>query len=58
VDSAFCQQWTHKITLVGRSGVSSEACIRCPMLSINPKMLPRLDELEEDLLGRRQRAID
>jgi len=22
------------------------ACIRCPMLSINPKMLPRLDELE------------
>ncbi len=34
------------------------ACIRCPMLSINPKMLPRLDELEEDLLGRRQRAID
>lgn len=28
------------------------------MLSINPKMLPRLDELEEDLLARRQRAID
>ncbi|MFC9916251.1 hypothetical protein [Streptomyces sp. NPDC127197] len=34
------------------------ACIRCPMLSINPKMLPRLDELETDLLTRRQRAID
>jgi hypothetical protein len=33
------------------------ACIRCPMLSINPKMLPRLDELEADLLARRQRAI-
>ncbi|MGP4092167.1 hypothetical protein [Streptomyces sp. KR55] len=28
------------------------------MLSINPKMLPRLDELEADLLARRQRAID
>ena len=25
------------------------ACIRCPMLSINPKMLPRRDELEADL---------
>ncbi len=33
------------------------ACIRCPMLSINPKMLGRLDELEEDLLARRQRAL-
>ncbi|MEU3497570.1 site-specific integrase [Kitasatospora cineracea] len=32
------------------------ACIRCPMLSINPKMLPRLDELEADLLARRERA--
>lgn len=28
------------------------------MLSINPKMLPRLDELEEDLLARRCRAVD
>jgi hypothetical protein len=34
------------------------ACVRCPMLSINPKMLSRLDELEQDLLARRQRAID
>ncbi|MFF2548386.1 tyrosine-type recombinase/integrase [Kitasatospora sp. NPDC058063] len=33
------------------------ACIRCPMLGINPKMLPRLDELEEDLLARRERAV-
>jgi site-specific recombinase XerD len=33
------------------------ACIRCPMLSINPKMVPRLDELEDDLLARRQRAL-
>ncbi|MEU8310625.1 site-specific integrase [Actinomadura sp. NPDC048955] len=34
------------------------ACIRCPMLSINPKMLPRLDELEEDLIARLRRAQD
>jgi hypothetical protein len=33
------------------------ACLRCQMLSVNPKMLPRLDEIEEDLLARRQRAI-
>lgn len=32
------------------------ACIRCPMLQINPKMLPRLAELEKDLLLRRKRA--
>jgi hypothetical protein len=34
------------------------ACIRCPMLSIDPAMLPRLDELEEDLLARRRRAVE
>ena len=34
------------------------ACVRCPMLSVNPKMLPRLDELETDLLARRQRAVN
>ncbi|WP_433700800.1 tyrosine-type recombinase/integrase [Nocardiopsis sp. CA-288880] len=33
------------------------ACIRCPMLHVNPKMLPRLQELEDDLLQRRQHAI-
>ncbi|WP_407656178.1 hypothetical protein [Lentzea waywayandensis] len=32
------------------------ACIRCPMLRVNPKMLARLDELEADLLDRRTRA--
>ena len=32
------------------------ACIRCPMLQINPGMLGRLDELEADLLVRRSRA--
>jgi site-specific recombinase XerC len=32
------------------------ACIRCPMLVVNPKMLPRLGEIETDLLARRARA--
>jgi site-specific recombinase XerC len=32
------------------------ACIRCPMLHINPKMLARLSELEADLLQRRTQA--
>ncbi|WP_369253894.1 hypothetical protein [Streptomyces sp. R35] len=27
------------------------------MLSVNPKMLPRLDEIEEDLQARRKRAV-
>lgn len=40
----------------GAFGGLGEACIRCPMLSIDPKMLPRL-ELEQDLLARRDRAI-
>jgi hypothetical protein len=30
--------------------------LRCPMLNINPKMLPRLDEIEDDLQARRSRA--
>jgi len=33
------------------------ACVRCPVLQIDPKMLPRLDELEEDLTTRRARAL-
>lgn len=32
------------------------ACIRCPVLNVNPKMLFRLNELEADLLARRERA--
>ncbi|WP_198165593.1 site-specific integrase [Nocardia fusca] len=32
------------------------SCLRCPMLAIDPKMLPRLDEIEEDLQARRVRA--
>ncbi|PKZ63539.1 integrase [Gordonia terrae] len=32
------------------------ACIRCPMLHVDPKMLPRLDDIETSLLERRDRA--
>lgn len=32
------------------------ASLRCPMININPKMLPRLDEIKVDLLARRARA--
>ncbi|MFD8087085.1 tyrosine-type recombinase/integrase [Kitasatospora sp. NPDC059722] len=32
------------------------ACIRCPMLHVNPKMLGRLNELEADLVDRRAQA--
>ena len=32
------------------------ACLRCPMININPEMLPRLDEIEDDLQARRSRA--
>ncbi|MFD9474042.1 tyrosine-type recombinase/integrase [Streptomyces goshikiensis] len=32
------------------------ACIRCPVLHVNPKMLGRLEELESDLVARLRRA--
>ena len=32
------------------------SCIRCPVLQVDPKMLARLDEIEADLLARRERA--
>ena len=32
------------------------ACVRCPMLNVAPTTLARLDDLETDLLGRRDRA--
>jgi hypothetical protein len=32
------------------------SCIRCPMLHVDPKMITRLDEIEEDLRTRRLRA--
>jgi gamma-glutamylcyclotransferase (GGCT)/AIG2-like uncharacterized protein YtfP len=41
----------------GTPRAHEHACIRCHMLSISPTMLPRLDELEDDLLARRQRAL-
>lgn len=34
------------------------SCIRCPVLQVDPKMLARLDEIETDLLTRRERAQD
>lgn len=33
-----------------------QACIRCPMLHIDHKMIRRLDEIETDLVKRRERA--
>ncbi|MZD56565.1 tyrosine-type recombinase/integrase [Streptomyces sp. SID5606] len=41
----------------GTSCAHEHACIRCPMLSVDPKMLFRLDELEQDLVQRRNRAV-
>jgi len=32
------------------------ACVRCPMLHVQPEMVPRLDEIEADLIARRDRA--
>jgi hypothetical protein len=32
------------------------SCLRCPVLQVDPKMLPRIDEIETDLLQRRARA--
>jgi hypothetical protein len=32
------------------------SCLRCPVLHVEAKMLPRLDELEADLITRRDRA--
>jgi hypothetical protein len=32
------------------------ACLRCPVLQVDPKMIPRLNEIETDLLARRARA--
>ncbi len=41
----------------GTPCLHEHACVRCPVLQIDPKMLPRLDELEEDLTARRARAL-
>lgn len=42
----------------GTSCQHEHACIRCPVLQVNPKMVARLDELEKDLLLRSQRAME
>ncbi|MEU4292099.1 site-specific integrase [Kribbella sp. NPDC026596] len=34
------------------------ACVRCPMLHVDPRMLSRLNELEADLIDRRRHALD
>jgi len=36
--------------------VHEHACLRCPMLHVEPRMLPRLDDIESDLLARREQA--
>ncbi len=33
------------------------ACVRCPMLHVEPQMVPRMDEIEADLLARQERAV-
>lgn len=38
--------------------IHEHACVRCPLLNVDPKMLHRLDDLEADLIARRQRADD
>lgn len=63
-------EWTEFAEHVGRRKVElgscgrpygapcqhEHACIRCPMLHVNPKMPARLREFEADLLSRRTRA--
>ncbi|MGH3600668.1 MAG: site-specific integrase [Pseudonocardiaceae bacterium] len=40
----------------GTSCHHEHVCLRCAQLHVNPKMLPRLDELESDLEERKARA--
>lgn len=42
----------------GTGCTHEHACVRCPMLRVDPKMLDRLGELESDLIARRARADD
>ncbi len=50
----------HKLGNCGRPYgtpcVHEHACVRCPMLHVSPTMIGRLDELEADLIARRNRA--
>ena len=45
--------WAHCTASQDHFGL---ACVRCPVLQVDPKMLPRLDELKEDFVARRGRA--
>jgi hypothetical protein len=60
LDEQTYQVWLTQVSVIdgpyGTPCAHEHACIRCPMLQINPKMLPRLDELEADLLTRKARA--
>jgi site-specific recombinase XerC len=38
--------------------IHEHACVRCPLLNVDPRMLHRLDDIEVDLIARRQRAED
>jgi hypothetical protein len=38
--------------------IHEHACVRCPLLNVDPRMLHRLDDIENDLIARRQRAGD
>lgn len=40
----------------GTGCAHEHACIRCPMLHVQPEVLPRLDVIESDLQKRRVRA--
>ena len=40
----------------GTACAHEHACIRCALLHVNPKMIGRLSEIEEDLVVRRERA--
>jgi hypothetical protein len=40
----------------GTGCTHEHACLRCPMLHVEPDMLPRLDSIEDDLRQRRVRA--
>jgi hypothetical protein len=46
----------YSAAVAGERGRQKALRLRCPTLNINPKMLPRLDEIEDDLLARRARA--
>jgi site-specific recombinase XerC len=59
----FEQHFDHRKVELGNCGrpygtgcAHEHACLRCPMLHVEPAMLPRLDAIEDDLRQRRARA--